>query len=154
MRKRPKPKAIGLVLALCVLLTSTVLTAGGCAGNPTPKVVVSTADRAAYEAIRAFQVAEESAYHAKLPWPTDQQHRDINAKVSQAYTLVIDVANLGLALPPGGKLTAADLAAVGQLTQAVADIVALAAPAPPNVQQAALTAQAKAQALASSVGGQ
>ena len=140
-----------LILALALTLLPACSQNG--APAPAPKVVIDTADRAAYTALRTFQIAEEAAYHARLPWPTPTQHQSINAVVSQAYALVISVANLGITLPPGARLSAADLVVVGQLTQIVADLVALTRSADPTTAAAARTAQTKVTALTSAVKG-
>lgn len=143
-------------LLLLPVLLAIVLGASACA-HPlaSPKVVVDVADRTAYAALRAFDVAEETAYHAKAAWPTPAQHQVLSAKISQAYQLVIDTANLGLALPPGSKLSAADLAAVGKLTAVVSDMAALVgAPGISADITSTFTAfQAKATALVTSVKG-
>jgi hypothetical protein len=118
-----------------------------------PKVVIDTADRAAFTALRAFQTAEEAAYHSRLPWPTPAQHITVNGKVSQGYALIISVANLGIALPPGASLSLADLAVIGQLTQVVADIVALTRTADPATQAAATATQTQVTALTAAVQG-
>jgi hypothetical protein len=141
-------------LALVVLIGSAACapkTSG--APPPTPKVIVDTVDRPAYTAVRAFQVAEAIAYHTKpqLPWPSDAQHQQIGVKLGQAYTLIVDVANAGILLPPGGKLSVKDLAALSALTNVVADLVALAQAAPPAIQTAAAAAQTKAGELVTSV---
>ena len=154
-----------------LLLIALLFTLPACASAP-PKVVIDRADRAAYLAVRGFQTLEEVAWHSRLAWPTPKQHADINAKVSQAYQLIVDVANLGISLPPGSKLTMEDLAAVTKLTAVVADIVALTqcasadvirdgatselAPcvsASAAVRQAATSAQSKVETLAASVKG-
>lgn len=140
--KRQRPR---VVVALLVLLSAC--------GGVSPKVTIDRADRAAFTSVRGFQLAEEQQWHARAAWPTAEQHRAVNVKVSQAYQLIIDTASLGIALPPGSKLSAADLAAVIRLEQVVTDIVALARSAPTNVQQAATAAQSKVGVLVSAVKG-
>ncbi len=119
-----------------------------------PKVIIDTADRGAFDALRAFQLSEEAAYHAKLPWPTPAQHQSINVKVSRAYQLIVDVATIGIDLPPGNTLTVADLDVIAQLSTIVADIVALTrSGAAANLQTAAVTAQTKVAVLTTAVKG-
>lgn len=108
-------------LLLAALLVATV----ACAGHASPKVTIDVADRTAYGALRILDIAEEGAYHAKGAWPTPAQHQAISVKFSQAYQAVVDTANLGIALPPGSKLTPADLAIIGKLTTTVADLATL-----------------------------
>lgn len=100
----------------------------------TPKIIIDQADRTAYVSTRAFQTAEEAAWHAKAPWPTAEQHQQIGAKLSGLYQAIIDVANIGIALPPGTNLSAADLAALSQLTQLVTDLTTLVTTATPTIQ--------------------
>lgn len=108
-----------LLLVLCLSLTA-------CAGNLTPKVRIDRADRIAFESVRAFQTAETASFHAcAAPCPWEATHRTINGKVSDAYTLIIDVANLGLSLVPGQAMPANVIAELALLTKTVADIVAL-----------------------------
>lgn len=125
-------RRLGLTIALLVTLTGAA-----CAGHLSPKVAIDQYDRAAYTSVRSFQVAEEAAWHAKASWPTAAQHQDINAKVSRVYQLIIDTANLGVALPPGSSLSAADLAIIGNLQTVVADLVVLVKGAPPATVTAA-----------------
>lgn len=140
-----RPRRRLAMFSLCVLLASC--------GGVSPKVTIDRADHAALASVRAFQLSEEAAWHASAVWPTAVQHADINGKVSQAYQLIVAVANLGISLPPGATLTAADLAAVAQLAQVVADLVALTQRATPAVQQQAAAAQQRVAALRAAVLG-
>lgn len=123
--------------------------------HPSPKVVIDVADRTAYQALRAFDTAEETAYHAKGIWPTAAQHQAISAKFSEAYQAVVDVASLGASLPAGAKLSAADLAVVGKLTVIVDDLAKLLGQPGVGTDVAAKFAafQTKAAALVASIGG-
>jgi hypothetical protein len=140
-------------VVLIPLLIAIGLVTAACPGKLSPKVGVDVADRTAYSALVAFDVAEESAYHAHAVWPTPAQHIAISVKLSQAYQAVVDVAHVGIALPPGSQLSTADLAAVGKLTTVVADIAALVGA--PGVGADITTTfnsfQAKASALVTSV---
>ncbi len=141
-------------LALACLITTAGI-APACGGKTPPKVVIDVADRGAYQALRALDVAEEAAYHAKGPWPTPPQHQAVSQKFSAAYQAVIDVANLGVALPRGATLSAADLAVVGKLTTVVGDMAVLvgAPGAGHDIATAFQAFQAKATALVNSVKG-
>jgi len=140
-----------------VSLISVVLFAGllsACAHNLSPKVTIDVADRTAYAALRVVDVDEETLYHQKGAWPTPAQHVDISKKLSQGYGLIIDVANIGLAVPPAGKLSTADLAKVTQLGGLVADLVSLASPATgAKIQTDIQTFVSKANALINAVKG-
>ena len=146
---RIRARRLSLALGLAVVLLAS--SGSSCSTHVAPKVVIDTADRAAYDALRTFQTAEEAAWHANAGWPTPEQHKTINGKVSKAYTLIIDVARIGIALPPGSTLSIADLAVVAQLTTAVADIVDLANGT--SVQTQATAAQTKVGALVAGVSG-
>lgn len=136
------------------LLTALLaLALSACAGNISVKQQIDRDDRVAFTALREFQKLETAAFVARAPWPTAQQHKDIGAALSKAYTLVIDVANAGLALKPGEGVSANVKAEAAQLTALVADVLSLAAQAPPKAHQAAVDAQAKTSALATTVGG-
>ncbi len=124
----------------------------GC-GPISVKQQIDRSDRVAFEALHLFQTLESGAYHAHAPWPTVVQHQEIGAKLSQAYTLVVDVAHAGLALQTGAPIPAQLAAEVRQLTTLVADIVALAQTAPPAVKAQAVTAQQKMAALTQAVTG-
>ncbi len=137
-----------LVLAIAFAGGAAVVE-GGCGGNISVKQQVDRADRTAFESLRALQKLEGQAYAAKLPWPTAQQHRDINSKLSAAYLLVIDVANAALALKAGDPLPASLAAASAQLEKLVADIVSLASPGPFAVVDAAKKAQTDTRKLTS-----
>lgn len=116
-------------------------------GPVSVKQQIHKADRVAFEALRTFQVVETAAYHARAPWPTDAQHQQIGGKLSQAYTLVIDVANAGIALRPGMPLPAQLVAEIAQLTALVADVVALSTGAPLETRTLATGAQQKTATL-------
>jgi hypothetical protein len=131
-----------------VLLVALGLSITGCAGNLTPKVVIDKADSTAYVSTRAFQEAEEIAWHAKAPWPSAAQHQVIGTKLSGIYQSIIDVANIGLALPPGTTLSLADLAAVAQLEQLVVDLSTLISPPAVPTAPTAATTTAKPTATA------
>jgi hypothetical protein len=135
-----------------LILVALLLTLPACAGRSV-KQNLDTADRAAFASLRAFQVSESAAYHAKLPWPTPDQHQQIGAKLSQAYTLVIDVAEAGIALQPGASLPAALQAEMIILTKTVLDIVALAHTAPQPVQDQAARAVSDTASLVNRVTG-
>lgn len=138
-----------IAFALAVALA---FVAGACAGHLTPKVQIDRADRVAFESLRGFQLAETAAFRAGLPWPTDAVHRQINAKLSSAYALVIDVANVGLSLQPGQALPADVRASLAALTQAVADILALVAPsAGAEIQTTATAAQRSTATLVTTI---
>lgn len=122
------------MILLAVALGGLALTSQACAHNLSPKVTIDVADRTAYAALRVVDVDEETMYHANASVITPAMHKQISAKISQAYALVIDVANLGVNLPAGAKLSAADLQIVGQLTQVVADVAALIPASNANLQ--------------------
>ncbi len=104
------------------------------------KVTIDVADRTAYTSARALQKAVEADYQAHQPWPSFEERRKINILLGGdptcqpsatvvckkgIYDLVVDVANIGLALPPGGKLSADDLKNIGLLEKAVTDLVSI-----------------------------
>lgn len=156
-----------------LILTTLCLAATACAttGSTSPKVTIDRLDRGAVGAVRAFQLIEQASWQAKAGWDTPSTHRRIAVLLGGdpscapptpcppgIYDLIIDVANIGLALPPGATLSAADLQAVGALKTAVTDLVAIASPSTdPQVKEKASTAQRAIQALlhtvASATGG-
>jgi hypothetical protein len=132
------------------IFTSTACTTG--AGAPiSAKQQIDRSDRVAFESLHLFQLTESSLYHAKAPWPSAEQHQQIGAKLSQAYVLVIDVANAGIALAPGAKITDQVLSNIATLVKLVNDIVDLVKTAPPNVQAQASKAEADTTALVTTV---
>ena len=110
-------------------------------------------DRVAFESLRLFQTMESGAYHAKAPWPTDAQHREIGGKLSQAYTLVIDVASAGLALKTGVQASDQIITETALLGKLVGEIVALTQTAPPNVSAQATKLRNDTTALVHTVTG-
>jgi hypothetical protein len=145
------PLSVMLVLALT--FAGGALTAEtGCAAHLSPKVTIDVADRTAYAALRLFDTDEEAAYHAKLITPA--QHQAISAKLSQLYQGVIDVANIGINLPTGGTLSAADLVKINGLALSVTDLATLIAPSVGAALQADYAAfQTKVSALINAVKG-
>jgi len=139
-----RTRAVGVALVLVL--------AAGC-GGVSPKVAIDRADRAAYVALRTFQVQEQAAWHGRAAWLSADRHVEINRRVSAAYQLIADVANLGISLPQGSHFTVDDLAALAKLTQVVADIIQLTKGAPPVVQQDAAALQRTAAALKAAVAG-
>lgn len=136
---------ISTALVAVLLLTA-------CHHTP-PKVAIQQADRAAYTSLRAFQVAEEQAWHAKAAWPDATTHQAIGRTLSGAYTLVIDVAQAGLALQDGQPVPTQIAAELTQLTTLVADLVRLATKAPADVQAKASDARVSTTALVAAVKG-
>jgi hypothetical protein len=131
-----------------------LLLAPACAGNISVKQKIDQADRVAFESLRLFQTMESGAYHANAPWPTAAQHQQIGAKLSQAYTLVIDVANAGLHLQTGVPASQQLITEIALLGQLVGDLVTLAALAPSPIAAQATQAKNDTQALiAVSTGG-
>ena len=124
-----------------------------CSGAISVKQQIDRDDRVAFESLHFFQLTESALYHANAPWPSNAQHQQIGAKLSQAYTLVIDVANGGLALKPGAKASDQLLTEAATLAKLVGDIAELAKPAPPNVQAQAAKAKVDTTALVNSVTG-
>ena len=137
-----------LVLALVVGLTLTA-----CGGIAKIHVTVDQTDRAAFEALKAFQDAEETEWHAKAPWPTASQHAAIGAKLSQAYGIISDTAAAALALQSGQTLSAQITAELGTLGTLVTDIIALTQPAPTPVAVKASKMKTEVDAFRSKVGG-
>jgi hypothetical protein len=135
------------------LLAVVVLTLASCAGQISVKQKLDQADRVAFESLRLFQTMESGAYHAGAPWPTAAQHQQIGAKLSQAYTLVIDVANAGLHLQTGVPASQQLLTEVALLGQLVGEVVKLAQAAPPTIAVQATKANADTHALMSTVTG-
>jgi hypothetical protein len=137
-----------LPIALVLLL------APACAGTVSVKQKIDQADRVAFESLRLFQTMESGAYHANAPWPTAAQHQQIGAKLSQAYTLVIDVANAGLHLQTGVPASQQLITEIALLGQLVGDLVTLSALAPSPIATQATKAKNDTQALiAVSTGG-
>lgn len=147
------PTLAALALALTALAAVPTTTAG-CA-PVSVKQQIDRADRTAFESLRTFQRVETAAFKAGLPWPTAQQHRDINSKLSRAYLVVVDVANAALALKPGEPAPAQIAESLGQLQKLVDDVVALASvpAAPPDATTKARKAQTDAQALTRAIPG-
>jgi len=135
-----------------VVLLAVLLVASAC-GGVSPKAAIDRADRSAYVALRTFQQAETGAWQTRQRWLSADRHIEINRRVSAAYQLIADVANLGISLPPGSHFTVDDLAALAKLTQVVADILQLTKGAPPAVQQQAAVLEGKADALKVAVAG-
>lgn len=98
-------------------------------------------DRVAFESLRVFQIMETGLYHGNQPWPTAEQHQQIGAKLSQAYGLVISVANAGLTLKPGVPASDQVITEVALLGKLVGEIVGMAGSAPPNVRSQATKAK-------------
>jgi hypothetical protein len=137
---------------LFVLLIASGLTA--CAHHYSAKVTIDVSDRTAYAALRTFDAAEEALYHQKTAWPTVAQHEAISAQISKAYQAVVDVANIGLLLPPGGQLSTADLSKIGALEKNIADLAGLISPtAGAAIQDAYATFKTQASALIAAVKG-
>jgi hypothetical protein len=137
---------------LALTLSGALVASAGC-GGISPRVTIDKVDRAAYTALRGLQTEEEATWHANVGWPSADQHQAINGKISQAYTLIVDVANLGLSLPANASLSTADLSAVEQLTTLISDIMSLVQSAPAPVQSNAAVAQARVQDLVRTVTG-
>ncbi len=135
-----------------LLSAALVVALVGCGGPVSVKQQIDRADRTAFASLRAFQQVETAAFKAGLAWPTAQQHKTINAKLSEAYLLVIDVANLGIAIQPGAPTPAALATDLARLQALAADIIALAGSAPPNIVAAAAKAQTDTQALVAAGG--
>lgn len=136
--------------ALVVLLAL----APACAGHLSVKQTIDSADRTAYTALRAFQVAEEAAWHAKQAWPTAAQHQQIGAKLSAAYAGIVDLATLGLDLQPGQALPPQAAALIADTTRAVVDLTAIvSAGAAQNIQQQLAGARVKVATLVDQVKG-
>jgi hypothetical protein len=141
-------RIISRSVAICALVMLV-----GC-GGVSPKVQIDRADRGAFQALRAFQLSETAAFRVSAPWPTADQHKQIGAKLSEAYTLVIDVANIGIALQPGQPLSAAAVSELDQLSKTVADVVALVSPnAGPDVKSKADDASSAVKSLINIVKG-
>jgi hypothetical protein len=134
------------ILAVVLLISFSF----GCA-SASVKQQIDRSDRTAFAALQVFQTTESGLYHANAPWPSATQHQQVGAALSKAYTLVIDVANAGIALQPGAPLPAALQAEVAQLLQIVTDVLALANNAPPAAKQQAVDAQNKTVALTQTV---
>lgn len=141
-------KKIAMLLLACVLGASL-----SACGPASVKQQIDRDDRVAFESLRTFQTLESGAYHAKLPWPTAAQHQAIGAKLSTAYTLVIDVANAGLVLKTGVPASAQLITEAATLAKLVSEIVDLAKLAPVNVSDAAAKAQTTTTALVTHVTG-
>lgn len=134
------------------LLLVAALVFGNC-GGISVKQQIDRDDRVAFESLRLFQLSETAAFRARAPWPTAAQHQQIGAKLSQAYDLVIDVANAGLALQPGVAASDQIVTETVLLLKLVGEIVTLAQAAPPNVVSQAIKAHADTQALTQTVTG-
>jgi hypothetical protein len=139
-------RRLGLILVF-------VLTSPACAGNISVKQKINQADRVAFESLRLFQTMESGAYHNNASWPSDTQHKEIGAKLSQAYTLVIDVANAGLKLQTGVPVSQALLTEMVLLGQLVGDVVTMAKAAPPPIAAQAVKANNDTHALIVAAGG-
>lgn len=138
----------------CTLLAVALVISTGCAGTLSVKQTIDRADRTAYTALRSFQVAEEAAWHSKQAWPTAAQHQQIGAKLSLAYTGVVDLATLGLDLQPGQPLPPQAAKLIADTTQAVVDLTGIvSAGAAQTLQQKIADAKAKVAALVDQVKG-
>jgi len=102
MTRRPKLKAhIGLTLALVALLTSTVLTEGGCA-KLNYKQTATNALQATHLALSSAQDVERQAYAAKaFPGLTDEKHREIAGFFAKAFDAEIKTADALIAWRAG-----------------------------------------------------
>jgi hypothetical protein len=145
------------VTVLLVALSGALVVAmPGCSVLPTPKVAIDTLDRSTYTAARAFQQAVEADYAAHQAWPTFSERHRINVVLGGdptcvpsatlvckkgLYDLVVDVANIGINLPPGAQLSIEDLKICRALEQAMLDLTSLVS------TTAAQTIQDKATAL-------
>lgn len=139
-------------LAAIAILCAIIVTSAACPAHLSPKVTIDVSDRTAYSALRLVDTDEEAAYHAKVFTPT--QHQAISAKFSKLYQGVVDVANIGIALPTGGTLSVSDLAKVNALAQDVADLASLISPSAGAALQADYAAfVSKVNALISAVKG-
>jgi hypothetical protein len=128
-----------------------LLCATGCGAGVSVKQKIDQADRVAFESLRLFQTMETAAYHARAPWPSADQHQQIGAKLSQAYTLVIDVAQAGLTLQAGVPASQQLLTEVALLGQLVGDVLELTRAAPPPIVAQATQAQTATTALIATV---
>jgi len=145
MTTRPPRRVVAVLLV--------ALLAQACAGNISVKQKIDQADRVAFESLRLFQTMESGAYHANAPWPTAAQHQQIGAKLSQAYTLVIDVATAGLQLQTGVPASQQLITEIALLGQLVGDLLELARAAPPPIVAQASQAQTDTRALIVTVTG-
>lgn len=126
---------------LAAIIVAMALVSNACALHGSPKMKIDQADRRAFEALRAFQLAETAAFKAGAPWPSAEQHQQIGAKLSGAYTLVIDVAQIGLAMQPGDTTISAEAQRqLGLLAQTSTDLVALVSPAAGQAIQSKIVA--------------
>jgi hypothetical protein len=91
VRKRPKPKSVALVLALCALLTSTVLAMGACAHAPTS--IQTDAGRRAYSADQVVARLKEVSDVVKAATPA-------NIAPADAYTIIEWISGDAHATPP------------------------------------------------------
>ena len=139
---------VGFVVA-CML----AVTMAACGGKSV-KVQVDRADRGAFQALRSFQLAEGAAFKVHAPWPTADQHKSIGDKLSKSYTLVIDVAQIGIDLQPGQSLPAAASAELDELIKTVGDLAALVGqPATPEARAKMDAATSAVKALVAIVKG-
>lgn len=134
-----------------LIIAIATFTIVGCGGTLSVKQNIDKYDQVAFASIHAFQVVEEAAYHSHQAWPSEAQHQQIGAALSKAYTLVVSIAQAGIALKDGQPLPDAVKTDMAILSKLVADIVGMSAGSPGA--STAATAQTKVAALTTAVAG-